>query len=241
MEWIKQNYKTAFIIAMICLAIIILFVAKRCATISQYHSDTSIAVSQERISELERKIDEKDTQIAISKQKEDSLFSVVRMQEFDLIKFHNNIITITKKYDSERNKVKELSGVESVGLFLDNTEQPEFPVIQYEDSTQYVIPITSIEYANVAFVDLQEQLSVNSVLRDESNVKSVQIKTLNSIIDEKENQIVVLTEVNKYTNDVIKEKDSQIQSEHNKYNKQLVKTITTGAIGGILLICSLIF
>ena len=223
------------------MAIAILLVARKCATNSQINSDIAIAVSTERISELERKIDEKDTQIAISKQKEDSLFSVVRMQEFDLIKFHNNIITITKKYDAERNKVKELSGVESVGLFLDNTEQPEFPVIQYEDSTQYVIPITSIEYANVAFVDLQEQLSVNSVLRDESNVKSVQIKTLNSIIDEKENQIVVLTEVNKYTNDVIKEKDSQIQSEHNKYKKQRVKTITTGAIGGILLICSLIF
>lgn len=241
MNWIRKNKKTVFFAAIIVMAIAILLVARKCATNSQINSDIAIAVSTERISELERKIDEKDTQIAISKQKEDSLFSVVRMQEFDLIKFHNNIITITKKYDAERNKVKELSGVESVGLFLDNTEQPEFPVIQYEDSTQYVIPITSIEYANVAFVDLQEQLSVNSVLRDESNVKSVQIKTLNSIIDEKENQIVVLTEVNKYTNDVIKEKDSQIQSEHNKYKKQRVKTITTGAIGGILLICSLIF
>lgn len=241
MNWIRKNKKTVFFAAIIVMAIAILLLARKCATNSQINSDIAIAVSTERISELERKIDEKDTQIAISKQKEDSLFSVVRMQEFDLIKFHNNIITITKKYDAERNKVKELSGVESVGLFLDNTEQPEFPVIQYEDSTQYVIPITSIEYANVAFVDLQEQLNVNSVLRDESNVKSVQIKTLNSIIDEKENQIVILTEVNKYTNDIIKEKDSQIQSEQNKYKKQRVKTITTGAIGGILIICSLIF
>ena len=241
MNWIRKNKKTVFFAAIIVMAIAILLVARKCATNSQINSDIAIAVSQERISELERKIDEKDTQIAISKQKEDSLFNVVKRQDFELIKFHNNIITITKKYDAERNKVKELSGVESVGLFLDNTEQPEFPVIQYEDSTQYVIPITSIEYANVAFVDLQEQLNVNSVLRDESNVKSVQIKTLNSIIDEKENQIVVLTEVNKYTNYIIKEKDSQIQSEHNKYKKQRVKTITTGAIGGILIICSLVF
>ena len=223
------------------MAIAILLVARKCATNSQINSDIDIAVSTERISELERKIDEKDTQIAISKQKEDSLFTVVRRQEFDLIRFHNNILVITKKYDAERNKVKELSGVESVGLFLDNTEQPEFPVIQYEDSTQYVIPITSIEYANVAFVDLKEQVGVNRLLRDESTLKSVQIKTLNSIIDEKENQIIVLNEVNKYTNSIIKEKDDLVKAEHNKYKKQRVKTFVTGAIGGVLLICSLIF
>jgi len=221
------------------MAIAILLVARKCATNSQINSDIAIAVSTERISELERKIDEKDTQIAISKQKEDSLLGVVNLQNNQLAKFSKKYNEITIKYDAERNKVKELSGVESVGLFLDNTEQPEFPVIQYEDSTQYVIPITSIEYANVAFVDLKEQVGVNSILRDESTLKSVQIKTLNSIIDEKENQIVVLTEVNKYTNSIIKDKDNLIKSEHNKYKKQRAKTFVTGAIGGVLLICAL--
>jgi len=239
MNWIRKNQKTVFFAAIIVMAIAILLVARKCATNSQINSDISIAVSTERISELERKIDEKDTQIAISKQKEDSLFSIVNLQNNQLAKFSKKYNEITIKYDAERNKVKELSGVESVGLFLDNTEQPEFPVIQYEDSTQYVIPINSIEYANVAFVDLKEQVGVNSILRDESTLKSVQIKTLNSIIDEKENQIVVLTEVNKYTNSIIKDKDNLIKSEHNKYKKQRVKTFVTGAIGGVLLICAL--
>ena len=241
MNWIRKNQKTVFFAAIIVLAIAILLVARKCATNSQINSDISIAVSTERISELERKIDEKDTQIAISKQKEDSLLGVVNLQNNQLAKFSKKYNEITIKYDAERNKVKELSGVESVGLFLDNTEQPEFPIIQYEDSTQYVIPITSIEYANVAFVDLKEQVGVNSILRDESTLKSVQIKTLNGIIDEKDNQIVVLNEVNKYTNSIIKEKDDLAKAEHNKYKKQRVKTFVTGAIGGVLLICSLIF
>ena len=104
------------------LSLILLLSIRNCSNNIQDIQTTQNAVAQERISELERKIDEKDTQIAISKQKEDSLFSVVKRQDFELVKFHNNILTITKKYDAERNKVKELSGVESVGLFLDNTE-----------------------------------------------------------------------------------------------------------------------
>lgn len=223
------------------MGIVILMLARKCATNSQIESNTNIAVSAERISELERKIDEKDTQIATSKQTEDSLWKVVVYQNSQINKYSKKYAEITTKYDAEVKKVKQLSNYESVGLFLDNTEQPEFPVIQYEDSTQFIIPVTSIEYANVVFVDLQEQLSINSVLRDESGVKSMQIKSLNGIITEKENRIVILTEVNKYTNDIIKEKDSQVKAEHNKYKKQRVKTFVTGAVGGILLICSFAF
>ena len=223
------------------MGIVILMLARKCATNSQIESNTNIAVSAERISELERKIDEKDTQIATSKQTEDSLWKVVVFQNSQINKYSKKYAEITTKYDAEVKKVKQLSNYESVGLFLDNTEQPEFPVIQYEDSTQFIIPVTSIEYANVVFVDLQEQLSINSVLRDESGVKSMQIKSLNGIITEKENRIVILTEVNKYTNDIIKEKDSQVKAEHNKYKKQRVKTFVTGAVGGILLICSFAF
>ena len=70
----------------------------------------------------------------------------------------NKVAVILRKYETERNKVKELTGSESVGLFLDKTEQSEFPVQKYSDSpdSTYLIPLTSIQYANIAFVDLDE-------------------------------------------------------------------------------------
>lgn len=237
--WFKSNHKMTFIIGMIALAILLSLFIRSCATKQQHNQDVVSAVAQSKIDELNGKIKDKEAAILLYEKSEDSLWVIVKKQNIELDRVKQKNKETEAKYTKERNKVKELYAEDAVDLFLTNTEQLEFPVIQFEDSTKYVIPIHSIEYANVMAVDLKEQIEITANVKKESSIKSMQIKNLNLIIDDKENQLIVLREVNKYTNYIIAEKDTQIVAEKKKLKQQKVKTYFTGVIGGLLVIFSL--
>ncbi len=150
---------------------------------------------------------------------------------------------ISAKYEIERNKVMELTGSESVNLFLDKTEQPEFPVLKYSDDQDsiYLIPLTSIEYANVAFVDLSEQIEVNVNLRKEVQTVYLSNQTLSKLVKSIDAENVLLQENNTKADLIIAEKDKQIKAENQKYKAQRVKTLVVGIAGAGLVVLSLIF
>jgi hypothetical protein len=235
--FIKENIVVIMAIFIFAIALIILIILNN----KQKQNDITNAVSQH---EVERLISEKEylqQQIIGYKAIDDSLWSIVRQQNSQLSTYKKKYADMALKYDTERNKIKELNAVEQVEVFLDKTEQGEFPIISYEDTTQYIIPINSIQYANIAFVDLEEQINVNALLRGESQIKTMQIKDLNLIIDNKDLQIEKLFQINDKSELIIEEKDKQIKSSESKYKKEVAKKYFVGAIGGVALILSFVF
>jgi hypothetical protein len=235
--FIKENIVVITAIFIFAIALTILIILNN----KQKQNDITNAVSQH---EVERLISEKEylqQQIIGYKAIDDSLWSIVRQQNTQLSTYKKKYADMALKYDTERNKIKELNAVEQVEVFLDKTEQGEFPIISYEDTTQYIIPINSIQYANIAFVDLEEQINVNALLRGESNIKTMQIKDLNLIIDNKDLQIEKLFQINDKSELIIEEKDKQIKATESKYKKEVAKKYFVGAIGGVALILSFVF
>jgi len=235
--FIKENIVVITAILIFAIALIILIILNN----KQKQNDITNAVSQH---EVERLISEKEylqQQIIGFKAIDDSLWSIVRQQNTQLSTYKKKYADMALKYDTERNKIKELNAVEQVEVFLDKTEQGEFPIISYEDSTQYIIPIHSIEYANVMAVDLEEQININALLRGESNIKTMQIKDLNLIIDNKDLQIERLFQINDKSELIITEKDTQVKAWESKYKKEAAKKYIVGAIGGVAIILSIVF
>lgn len=235
--FIKENIVVITAIFIFAIALMILIILNN----KQKQNDITNAVSQD---EVERLISEKEylqQQIIGYKAVDDSLWSIVRQQNTQLSTYKKKYADMALKYDTERNKIKELNAVEQVEVFLDKTEQGEFPIISYEDTTQYIIPINSIQYANIAFVDLEEQINVNALLRGESQIKTMQIKDLNLIIDNKDLQIEKLFQINDKSELIIVEKDTQVKAWQSKYKKEASKKYIVGAIGGVALILSFVF
>jgi len=235
--FIKENIVVITAIFIFAIALMILIILNN----KQKQNDITNAVSQD---EVERLISEKEylqQQIIGYKAIDDSLWSIVRQQNTQLSTYKKKYADMALKYDTERNKIKELNAVEQVEVFLDKTEQGEFPIISYEDTTQYIIPINSIQYANIAFVDLEEQINVNALLRGESQIKTMQIKDLNLIIDNKDLQIEKLFQINDKSELIIVEKDTQVKAWQSKYKKEASKKYIVGAIGGVALILSFVF
>jgi len=241
MEKIKDFLKNNDMIIVILVTLTLLIVAVwYVLNNEQKKNDITNAVSQH---EVERLISEKEylqQQITGYKAIDDSLWSIVRQQNTQLSTYKKKYADMALKYDTERNKIKELNAVEQVEVFLDKTEQGEFPIISYEDTTQYIIPINSIQYANIAFVDLEEQINVNALLRGESQIKTMQIKDFNLIIDNKDLQIEKLFQINDKSELIITEKDTQVKAWESKYKKEAAKKYIVGAIGGVAIILSLV-
>jgi len=151
---------------MIAFAILLSLFIRSCATKQQHNQDVISAVAQSKIDELNSKIKYKEAAILLYEKSEDSLWSIVKKQNVELDRVKQKNKETEAKYNKERNKVKELYAEDAVDLFLTNTEQLEFPVIQFEDSTKYVIPIHSIEYANVMAVSIICNYSMAYVQRN---------------------------------------------------------------------------
>lgn len=211
------------------------------ALLSSGQNDQTVisAVAQNKIENLESDIADLQSENKGYKSIQDSL--IQRNKELSILieAKEAKYAVIALNYVKEKNRVKELSGDSAVGLFLDRADCTEYPIVKYDED--YIIPIDPIRYYNILAVDFDESLAVNQNLRDENSIRILQIKTLNQLIDTKDNETQTLNRIIVAKNGIIAMQNTRIEATQNKLRKQKAKTYFVGAAGVVILIGTLIF
>lgn len=237
-QFIKQNSIYIIVGLLLIVSFLFLFTSK-----VKNKAKTDKAVSESKIENLISDNEQLNQQI--------KGYKGLNLKAYDRIKELNNTLYLSEqkvsqialKYEIKISNLKKLTGSESVELFLDKTEQPEFPVQKYSESpdSTYLIPLTSIQYANIAFYDLDEQKEINQELKTEITTYRLVNKELTGIIQNKDSEIKLLNKRSVNYESIITEKDKQIKAEHKKYVSQKVRTYLVGSIGAVAIIGCLIF
>jgi len=237
-KWFISHLKEIVIAVVITLAISM--VAYYILSQQKQMYKTELSVLSDRAEHLQFDIEYKQAQIEGHKAINDSLF--VRINE-KIQELKNNKIQLAKinyKYELERSKIKLLNSVQQVDLFLSNTEQNDYPVMSFQDSTEYIIPIESIEIANIVFTNFDEQVEVNNNLRVESNIKSLQIKDFIEIVKSKDLELKDYKDIVELYNYKLAIKEEQLIASEKKYKAEHRKLLVVKIVSGVAIIAEAI-
>ena len=212
--------------------LVLLLILNKCANDNQDQHNVSQAVSQNHIENLQAALSVLESKEIGYKAANDSLVLINSALSRQLTTNRAKLAQIALNYEKERQRIKALPNDSAASLFLDRSDCSECEVLQYDSA--YLIPIESIQFYNLMAVDFDQQVAVNGNLIKENKIYQLQVKNLNSIIDNDETRIGNLKDqVNNYQQ-IISEKDKQLQAEHKKLKKQRFKTVLTGIAGAAL-------
>jgi len=198
-----------------------------------------IALSQHNEEELITQNENLQLQLHGHRVVEDSLWVLVKNQEYRIKQKDKMIVQKEKQYQDELNRLQLLTDDEAVSEFLDNAECGEQPILKYD--SLYLIDICPLRSYNDIRAGFEAQTDVNTILRSKLQETTLKEVELNGIITERGNQIEKLNQVVENTDQIVQEKDKQIQVEHKKYVQQKVKTYLVGAVGVLGITLGIIF
>ena len=239
-QFVKQNY--ILLLVVIC-SLAILIGMQKCNNKKQSQQDITKAVLENRNETLEAEIKQQDAQIIGFHAVQDSLIKRIKEQSSITHAIEQKYAVIALKYATERNKVKELTGSESVRMFLDENGRKDFPVTKYSDSKDsvYLTPLSCIDSANVTKVDLKEQQAVNKNLRSEVVSLKMTNKDLTNLVSSKNNEIESLNNQIENHKQIESNKDAQLNATEKKLDAEIPKKYIVGGISVLLLTLSLVF
>ncbi len=197
------------------------------------------ALSLHEVEELETRNETLQLQLLGHRVTEDSLWVLVKNQEYRIKEKDKQIQKKEKQYQAELNRLQLLTDDEAVSEFLDNAECGEIDIRMYD--SLYLIPICPLRSYNDIRAGFNAQTDINTILRQKYAEQAENAVKLNGIITERGEQIKTLNEVVSNTELIVSEKEKQIQEEHKKYVQQKVKTYMVGAIGVLGITLGIIF
>jgi hypothetical protein len=195
----------------------------------QQKYDLDTAVLKDRSETLEATNAELEIQITGHKAVSDSLVSTIRTQNIVLDRYKTKYAVIALKYETERNRVKEVTDDEAAGIFLDRADCSEVPVLKYDSN--YLIPIEPIRFYNDVLIGFDEQVETNRTLRGEVYDKGVQIVNYERLTTEQKATILAQTELNRNTSQMLMNSDKQLANTEKKLKRERVKKYVVGVVG----------
>jgi len=223
----KQN--TPLFIAIIGIALVAIIMMKVTSNQQAQFNETN-AVLRDRSETLQATNEQLENQITGHKAVSDSLISTIRTQNIVLDRYKTKYAVIALKYETERNRVKEVTDDEAAGIFLDRADCSEVPVLKYNDSA-YLIPIEPIRFYNDVLIGFDEQVETNRTLRGEVYDKGVQIVNYEKLTMEQKATIQAQTELNRNTSVMLSNAEKQIANTEKKLKRERVKKYVVGVVG----------
>lgn len=203
------NLKTLLLYGAIIALLVLLFISK-CSNSKQAIQNTDQAVSQNRIETPESNVAILEKQNLTYRQSQDSLILINTSLNKQIIQKDNKLAQIALNSVKVKDSIRNLPDDSAVGLFLDRADCSEFPVLKRD--TGYIAPIEAIRFYNDLAVDFDALRATNQALVDQNNIRMLQVKNLNKIIESKSKENDNLSKINNDKDGVIVEKDKQIVS-----------------------------
>jgi len=219
---------TPLFIAIIGIALVAIIMMKVTSNQQAQFNETN-AVLSDRSETLEATNEALENQIIGHKAVSDSLISTIRTQNIVLDRYKTKYAIIALKYETERNRVKEVTDDEAAGIFLDRADCSEVPVLKYDSN--YLIPIEPIRFYNDVLIGFDEQVETNRTLRGEVYDKGVQIGNYERLTTEQKETILAQTELNRNTSLMLSNAEKQIANTEKKLKRERVKKYVVGVVG----------
>jgi cell division protein FtsB len=229
-----SNYQWALLATALIVLLAVVFVFNKCNSNKLNERNTDIAVSQNENENLQSVNASLENQIVGYLNTQDSLLQCIREKDVQLIRKEKEKSLIALKYATEKDRVKQLPNDSAVGLFLDRADCTECPVVKYDND--YLVPVDPIRFYNDMAVGFDELASMSLILQSESSIKTMQIKELNSLCNAKDSQIAALTRINENHVLIEAEKDKQVTAQEKKYKAERRKLIVTKVVAGAVIV-----
>jgi len=208
-------------------------IVTNCNSRRQADQNINSAVSQNEVENIEA------LNVALSNKihgyviAQDSLVKCIKLRDEQLIRKEKERSQIALKYTAEKSRLREMPDDTAAALFLDRAQCNEDPVEKYSD--KYLIDIEPIRFYNDLATDFDQQVEINASLQSESDIKSMQIKDLNSLCGVKDKELFAVKQINENHVLIESEKDKQITAGNKKYKAEHRKLIVTKVVAGVVI------
>jgi len=219
---------TPLFIAIIGIVLVAIIMMKVTSNQQAQFNETN-AVLRDRSETLQATNEQLENQITGHNAVSDSLLANIRTQSNVLLQYQRKYAVIALKYETERNRVKEVTDQEAVEIFLDRADCSEVPVLKYDSN--YLIPIEPIRFYNDVLIGFDEQVETNRTLRGEVYDKGVQIVNYERLTTEQKETIQAQTELNRNTSIMLSNAEKQIANTEKKLKRERVKKYVVGVVG----------
>lgn len=239
-EWLKRPIVVGITVGVV--ALIIIIVISKCNSDRQQQNEVNNAVLQTENSQLSDANLALQQQLHAHKWIEDSLTEALKEKDKQLVKLDKKLAVMASNYATELNRVQELNDEDAVGLFLDNSDCGELPILRYkkDNDSGYIIPICPIRTYNDMKVGYDMLGDNNRLLQAKIVIYKGQVDDLTGIATQRGERIIILDSINKNHEEIETNLNKQIKNEKDNYKREKRRTALVGISGAILIVGALL-